>query len=317
MNIRFVTVTAVLLQILSTASASCDAGYTNASGTGCTACGAGSYYTNTTCNACAANTYSNVVVAMSPTTCLPCQANRSAATGSSECYCSPGFNGSLCHACSACTKKVVFSVTLDMTDTEFDAVKRAVYLMGVSSSLKLAPSSVNISGTRPNRSFQRRLLSTTLTVDTVALIPVRRESAVAGLVTPENIGTILARMGLVVLSVSPPTMSVPLPTTRHTPTTREFPTWFVISIAGAGLLVLLCCTCVCMRCAVNKSHHGSSYEDTGANAAPFATAMQVNGFMEKTTLIPKQAEGDTNGVRMQTMRPFGVHMTSNANLMKV
>ncbi|KAJ1465826.1 hypothetical protein T484DRAFT_1647703, partial [Baffinella frigidus] len=78
----------------------CNAGYTGADGTECTACRAGTYKTETGdggCIDCGVGTFSSAVAATSANVCSGCQGNASTSAGSNnsmDCSCNPGYYNS-------------------------------------------------------------------------------------------------------------------------------------------------------------------------------------------------------------------------------
>jgi alpha-tubulin suppressor-like RCC1 family protein len=160
------------------------------------------------CEACAAGTYKSATGAGS---CSACPANSESVTGSSACYCSVGFSrndaGGACVACSNCESAVTFTASLAMTFAAFDRWKRDLYVAGVARSLSLAPSAVSIASVEqqlPRRSLRRRQES--VAVETVARVSKEQVSAVVAAVTAEKLNPSLAAWGMVVDSVSVPTI---------------------------------------------------------------------------------------------------------------
>jgi hypothetical protein len=140
-----------------------------------------------------------VVAPVQTTNCPPNSFSRN-----NVCYCFAGYegpNGGPCIPCYACTSVVSFTVTLSMSLSEFDEVTRAIYVEGVAETLSLAESMVRI-GTVSENSAARRLLASTIAVETIATVPSDRAESSAAAATFEKLNNVFTSSGISVGSVS-------------------------------------------------------------------------------------------------------------------
>jgi hypothetical protein len=92
-------------------------------------------------------------------------------------------------------------VTLSMTITEFDTGTRALYLKGVAKTLSVQVSSIFIASVS-ERTASRRLLASTIAVETIATVPSDRATTAAASATFENLNRVFSSSGISVGSVS-------------------------------------------------------------------------------------------------------------------
>jgi hypothetical protein len=120
------------------------------------------------------------------------------------CYCSTGFTGVVggpCRACSNCISVVSFMVTMAMTTTDFNLVVRDVYVTGVAQTLSTETSSVTI-GSVTEKISHRRLLTTSIEVETIVMVSKDRASSVVEAATFENFSRAFMSSGISIGVVS-------------------------------------------------------------------------------------------------------------------
>lgn len=98
---------------------------------------------------------------------------------------------------------VAFTSTMAMSLAAFDSAKRDAYQTGVAQALSVPIGSVAI-GLVTETVSRRRLLSTTIEVETIATVPTEDTESVTGSVTAENINGALADAGMSVDDITPP-----------------------------------------------------------------------------------------------------------------
>ena len=108
--------------------------------------------------------------------------------------------------------KVTFKATLSMSSAAFTADKQRVYLQGVANALAVSISDMSI-GEIIEIQVRRRLLATSIEVETIALVPEENAQSVSSSVTSENINAQLASAGMGVQAISPPVMEIVIPET--------------------------------------------------------------------------------------------------------
>lgn len=125
--------------------------------------------------------------------------------------------------------KVTFKATLSMSSAAFTADKQRVYLQGVANALAVSISDMSI-GEIIEIQVRRRLLATSIEVETIALVPEENAQSVSSSVTSENINAQLASAGMGVQAISPPVMEIVIPETVEPEPTDTQP----IYACGAG-----------------------------------------------------------------------------------
>jgi hypothetical protein len=102
-----------------------------------------------------------------------------------------------------------------MSLTAFDSTKRNEYVAGVAQALSVPVDRVAI-GSVTETVSRRRLLTTTIEVETVATVPIGDAESVASAVTSENINSALESAGMAVQEVTPPAVQQVVNTTPVT-----------------------------------------------------------------------------------------------------
>jgi hypothetical protein len=107
---------------------------------------------------------------------------------------------------------VTFTATLLMSLAAFDSTKREAYVAGVAVALSLPTSSVTI-GLVTENVARRRLLATTVDVETIVTVPSEDTGSVSTAVTPENLNSALEPAGMTTDGVSEPVVQAVVATT--------------------------------------------------------------------------------------------------------
>lgn len=101
---------------------------------------------------------------------------------------------------------ITFVITMAMSLAEFDSTKRGEYMAGVAQALAVPLGSVAI-GLVTETVSRRRLLVTTIEVETVVTVPSEDTGSIEAKVTPENINGALASAGMTVDGVTQPVVA--------------------------------------------------------------------------------------------------------------
>jgi hypothetical protein len=96
---------------------------------------------------------------------------------------------------------VIFTTTLSMSLAEFDT-KRVEYVTGMAQALSVSVDSVTI-GLVTDVASARRLLATTISVETLVTVPSGNLQNIAAAATSDNMNNSLRSLGIVVESTSP------------------------------------------------------------------------------------------------------------------
>ena len=262
------------------------------------------------CARCASDTYSNVAA----TQCLTCQSYSASVEGSSQCHCDTGYkltaNG-VCTTCSNCTREIDFDVTIQMIDTDFVGVKQDDFREAIAHALALKTSNVIIRDVKIKVAM-RRLLSagSHTTVSTTVMVSEGALDGIVAIIRGNEIISKLAMHGIEASSVGPPKVVAKKLTDEIVP----FPLWFIIGLAGAGLLVLLITAYMCVRFAlrhkqknkdfsVNRSEYiGTKNTDEVTDTAEvYNTSLQVDGFMHN--LHQNHSTPEVKDVKVVSSRP--------------
>jgi len=105
---------------------------------------------------------------------------------------------------------ISFTTSLVMSLVEFDSTKRDEYRTGIAQALSIPVSSVTIGDVtetvvrRRLLSIGRRILTTSIEVETIATVPSEDADSVSAAVTNEDINGALASSGMAIESVTPP-----------------------------------------------------------------------------------------------------------------
>jgi hypothetical protein len=101
------------------------------------------------------------------------------------------------------TATVTFVATLQMTAAEFNSTQQILYKTGVAATLGVSIHAVVI-GSVTEIVARRRLLATTIEVETIVTVPAEDAEAVSQAATSENLNTALEGGGIVVEEMSAP-----------------------------------------------------------------------------------------------------------------
>jgi hypothetical protein len=107
---------------------------------------------------------------------------------------------------------VSFTTTMTMSLATFDSTKREQYVVALAQALSTPVANVAIGLVTENVS-RRRLLVTTIEVETTATVPAEDAESVSAAVTAENINGALASTGMAIDSVTPPEVQAVVATT--------------------------------------------------------------------------------------------------------
>ena len=113
---------------------------------------------------------------------------------------------------------VTFTATLQMTLVEFNTTVREAYTTGVALAFSTQVSNVVI-GTVTEVVTRRRLLATSIDVETIVTVPSTQAETLANSTTIETLGNELETVGIPVGDVSAPVVETVLPQTTSPPTT--------------------------------------------------------------------------------------------------
>ena len=118
---------------------------------------------------------------------------------------------------------VTFTATLLISLVEFDSTKREQYVAGVAQVLSVPVSSVSIGTVTENVSRRRRLLATTIDVETIVTVPSEDTGSVAAAATTENLNGELESNGMTTDGVNEPDIQMVVATTPVVITTTTTP----------------------------------------------------------------------------------------------
>jgi len=176
--------------------------------------------------------------------------------------------------CVAAVSFITFSATVQMSQAEFEATTFA-YSSGVATALRVAETAVSIiSVVEQSMGRRRKLLLTSIVVETSVIVSVEDAEAVAGRITADNLNSALSSAGIFVEAVSGISTVTGI---------AAFPAWGIVGIAVCGVVLVAASVVLCRR-------RGSADEFSG----------QVSGllgyFGEVDVTVKKAADKELGGL---------------------
>ena len=237
---------------------------------------------NDTCTVCKEGECCGIDITKKPTirnhsesACASCPINTilviSGTDNITYCYCATGYggvNGSVCgnDATNVTTiehtnvnmSTLKFTSTLNMEVIDFNQSQRKVYVAGVARALGIEPKRVIITTVRDTTWSSRRLLASTVVVETTVRVPKEQAITVAESATPANINTQLASSGITVEAVSVVTITEEEPSESSSMSREELRQFLpapipialemALTVLSMILFMLLCAPIVAVVC---------------------------------------------------------------------
>jgi hypothetical protein len=174
-----------------------------------------------------------------------------------KCACIPGFTGQEtgpCDRCSNCIATLEFTVVLSIERESFTSAVSDTYRMGVAQTLQVTLQSVAIVLMPPEYGQSRRLLTTTVAVQTSVTIPRARGISVSESIRGLATSTYLTNFG--VDSISSIKMTISDTPTTPTTSTDIFDEQTLKTITlGAGITAAVIAFVCILMCCLKKPHN--------------------------------------------------------------
>ena len=194
--------------------------------------------------------------------------------------------------CVAAVSFITFSVRVSMSKVEFEAAAtKAAYISGVATALRVAETSVSIvSVVEQSTGRRRKLLLTSVVVETSVIVSAEQAEAVAGRITTDNLNSALSSAGIFVDEVSG------ISTVTGT---AAFSSWAIVGIVVGGVVLVAASVAWCRRLSLGSADglSGGALRNL-MDAAEEAASKELGGMVEAAV---KELWG---GVRVSTTGKF-------------